>query len=49
MSPLRHDVAGHMLYDHEVMSADWDGEAGVDQFTGRVFHSARWEHHAVAG
>jgi cation diffusion facilitator CzcD-associated flavoprotein CzcO len=23
----RHDVAEHMLYDHEVMSADWDGEA----------------------
>jgi cation diffusion facilitator CzcD-associated flavoprotein CzcO len=73
----RHDVAHYMLYDHEVTSADWDGEAqhwnvettqarftadvlisatgaladpaipdlpGVDHFTGRVFHSARWEH-----
>lgn len=73
----RHDIAGHMLYDHEVTSADWDAEAqrwnvqttqarftaevlisatgaladpsipdlpGLDQFTGRVFHSARWAH-----
>jgi cation diffusion facilitator CzcD-associated flavoprotein CzcO len=73
----RHDIADHMLYDHEVTAADWDGEAqrwnvettqarftadvlisatgaladpvipalpGLERFTGRVFHSARWEH-----
>jgi cation diffusion facilitator CzcD-associated flavoprotein CzcO len=73
----RHDVAGHMLYGHEVTSADWDepaqrwnvettqarftadvlisatgaladpsipGLPGLEQFAGRVFHSARWDH-----
>jgi cation diffusion facilitator CzcD-associated flavoprotein CzcO len=73
----RRDVAGHMRYDHEVLSADWDEEAqrweirtsggdlsadilisatgaladpsipplpGLENFTGRVFHSARWDH-----
>jgi cation diffusion facilitator CzcD-associated flavoprotein CzcO len=72
-----HDLGEHMLYDHEVRSADWDDAAqrwnvettrarftadvlisatgaladpaipelpGIDDFAGRVFHSARWEH-----
>ena len=73
----RHDVGGHLLYDHEVLCADWDEQAqrwsvkttqtrftadvlisatgaladpalpelpGLNQFSGRTFHSARWEH-----
>jgi cation diffusion facilitator CzcD-associated flavoprotein CzcO len=73
----RHDVASHMLYNHEVLAAEWDEMAqrwnietargrftadvlisatgaladpaipdlpGLDEFSGHVFHSARWDH-----
>ena len=75
--PARHDLGEHMLYDHEVRSAEGDDAAqlwnvettrarftadvlisatgaladpampelpGIDDFGGRVFRCARWEH-----